>query len=133
MRFRIDAARARHDGRSDYFVAHLIARGSWWWGRVVAVMNAEFRETWKVAPRAHPGDGLLDVLDADLSIGQRMAARRRLVHGDHLPHPDIAVSRVGAIELTFDSPVALWFDAHRAGEATRVEVEVLPECVEVYL
>ena len=48
--------------------------GAWWRGRVVAAMNAEFLGPWDVAPRAHPGDGLLDVLDVSpaMSLADRL-------------------------------------------------------------
>ena len=60
------------DGRQHWFVAHLVARRSWWRGRVVAAMNAQWLGAWDVAPRAHPDDGLLDLLDGDLSLGDRL-------------------------------------------------------------
>jgi diacylglycerol kinase family enzyme len=62
-------------------------------------MNAEFLGAWTVAPRAHPGDGLLDVVDADLPFSERWEARRRLPYGTHVPHPRITVRRTATAEL----------------------------------
>ncbi len=66
------------DGRMHWFVAHLVARRSWWRGRVVAAMNAEFLGSWDVAPRSHPNDGRLDLFDVSMSTGDRWKARHRL-------------------------------------------------------
>ena len=67
-------------------------RGGWWHGPVIAVMNAEFVGDWDVAPRGHPNDGRVEVVEAnELSWRDRLAVRRRLPHGTHVPHPGIAV------------------------------------------
>ena len=42
MTFPIDVGAALLDGRLHWFVSHLIARRSWWRGRLVAVMNAQW-------------------------------------------------------------------------------------------
>ena len=91
----VDLGSVLLDGRQHWFVAHLVARRSWWRGRIVAAMNAEFLGDWDVAPRAHPDDGVLDLFDvaASMSLTDRLAARRRLPAGGHLPHPAIAASR----------------------------------------
>ena len=59
---RVDA-----DGRRLTAVAHVVARGGgpWWRGPIVAVMNADRLGRWDVAPRAHPNDGRLDVVEVD--------------------------------------------------------------------
>ncbi len=38
-------------------------------------MNAQFLGRWDVAPRGHPNDGRLDVLDADLPLDERLQVR----------------------------------------------------------
>ena len=80
MQLPVDLGAVLVDGRLHWFVAHLVARRGWWRGRVVAAMNAQFLGPWDVAPKGHPDDGRLDVLDADLPLGQRWSARRRLRH-----------------------------------------------------
>jgi YegS C-terminal NAD kinase beta sandwich-like domain len=119
------------DGRQHWFVAHLVARRSWWRGRIVAAMNAEFLGPWDVAPRAHPGDGVLDVLDvaAAMSLGDRWRARRRLGSGSHLPHPAIAVSRRPAVQIELDRPTPVWLDGERVGEARRLSIRVEPDAL----
>jgi diacylglycerol kinase family enzyme len=112
------------DGRHHWFVAHLVVRRSWWQGRVVAVMNAEWIGRWDVAPKAHPNDGLLDVLDGDLSIDDRLKARRRLPTGTHVPHPGIAQSRVAALQVELDRPTPVWLDGERVAVARTLSIRV---------
>ena len=52
MTFQVDVGAALLDGRLHWFVAHLIARRSWWRGRLVAVMNAEWLGAWDLGPRS---------------------------------------------------------------------------------
>ncbi|MYJ81311.1 MAG: hypothetical protein F4046_05745, partial [Acidimicrobiaceae bacterium] len=56
-RFEVDVGAALVDGRLHWFVAHLVARRSWWRGRVLVAANASFIGRWNAAPRSHPGDG----------------------------------------------------------------------------
>lgn len=48
-----------------------------------------------IFPRAHPNDGLLDVLeiDSEISLRQRLVAWHKARIGVHLPHPQLHVSR----------------------------------------
>lgn len=127
--FPLDLGVAEIDGERHWFVAHLVARRSWWRGRVVAVMNAEWLGQWDVAPRAHPNDGLLDVVDADLHLGDRVEARRRLPAGTHVPHPDVAMSRRSHVELRFERPVNIWLDGERVGRTRAVDVSVVADAI----
>jgi hypothetical protein len=127
----IDVAEADVDGRAHVFLAHVVARRSWWTGRVWAAMNAEWLGDWDVAPRAHPGDGLLDTLDVSMSLRDRRKARRRLATGTHVPHPAIAQQRRGHAEVTFDSAMGIWIDGLRVGDATSLAVRVTGEVIDV--
>ncbi|HEX9258793.1 MAG TPA: hypothetical protein VF855_04595, partial [Acidimicrobiales bacterium] len=110
QRLPVDLGSVLVDGRQHWFVAHLVARRGWWWGRLVAVMNAQFLGRWDVAPQSHPNDGRLDVVDADLRLGDRWKAWRRLPAGLHVPHPAIRVQRVSALQLEFDRPMDVYLD-----------------------
>ena len=126
VRLPVDLGSVLVDGRQHWFVAHLVARRGWWRGRIVAAMNAEFLGPWDVAPRAHPGDGLLDVLDVApaMSPTDRWAARSRLRTGRHMPHPSIAVSRRAAVQVDLDGPTPVWLDGERIGDTRRLSVRV---------
>ena len=127
----VDLGSVLIDGRQHWFVAHLVARRSWWTGRVVTAMNAEFLGSWDVAPRSHPNDGRLDVLDvrASMSLRDRLTARRRLPTGGHVPHPAIEARRVPAVQLEFDRPTPVWLDGERVAQARRLSVRVEPDAL----
>lgn len=130
---RVDAGAALVDGRLCWFVAHLVARRSWWRGRVLVVANAAFMGPNNVAPRAHPGDGRLDVLDTELRLGARIRAKSRLAAGAHVPHPDIAQRRVAAAQFDLDPALDVHGDGLRLGRAAAVSVRVEPAALEVWL
>ena len=128
----VDVAHVVLDDLTEHwFVAHLVARHAWWRGRVVAVMNAAYIGSWNIAPRAHPGDGLLDMLDADLSLSDRGKARTRLPLGTHVPHPAIRVSRLRVVDFELDRLTPIWLDGERVGRAHHVHVEVVPDALVV--
>ena len=99
--------------------------------RVVAVMNAQFLGNWDVAPRSHPADGRLEVLDAQLSLSERMQARRRLPTGTHLPHPAIATRSVRAWQTDLDPGTEVWLDGVALGRARHLSVRVEPDSLVV--
>lgn len=104
-------------------------RGGWLRGRVVVVMNAEFIGDWDVAPRGHPNDGRVEVLElgAALGVRQRLAAHRRVRTGTHVPHPLITTRSIRRGSWTFERPVAVFVDGVDAGTAQRVELDVIPD------
>lgn len=123
----IDLGAVLLDGRLHWFVAHLVVRRSWLRGRVVAVMNAQWIGRWDVAPRSHPNDGLLDVFDGDLSLDDRLKARRRIPSGTHVPHPKITERRVKALQLELDRPTPVWLDGERVGAARTLSIRLEPD------
>lgn len=125
----VDLGSVLLDGRLHWFVAHLVARRGWLRGRIVAAMNAQYLGAWDLAPRGHPNDGRLDVLDADMPVGQRLLARKRLVSGTHVPHPDIQQRRVTAIQLELDRPTPVRLDGEVVGEARNLSVRVEPDAL----
>ncbi len=109
------------------FVAHVIARRGLWRGPLVAVMNAAFLGAWNVAPKAHPGDGKFDVLEADLSLSDRLKARRRLPSGTHVPHPGISESRGAEFSFKLDNPLDLWVDNKNMGRVDSFSVKMIAD------
>ena len=129
----VDVGEVLLDGRVRFFVAHAVVSGrSLWRGPVVAVMNAQFRGRWDVAPRSHPGDGLLDVLevDAGMGLGDRWKAWRRLGSGTHLPHPAIAVRRVAALQLDVGG-LRVELDGVRQPAAEALSIRLRPDALQV--
>ena len=129
QRMPIDLGTVLVDGRLELFVAHLVVRRPLWQGPFVVAMNAEFLGRWKFAPRAHPGDGLLDVLEGSLGLDDRLRARRRLRTGDHVPHPGIRQRRVAAAQFDVPRGASVWLDGERIGRAGRLSVRVEPDAL----
>jgi len=131
MTFPCDLGAVLLDGRLHWFVASLVARGPWWRGRAWLAMNAAWLNRWNVAPRAHPNDGLLDIFDARVPAGQRLAVRRRLPLGAHLPHPSIAERRAKAVQTKLDRPLPVWLDGIPVGKVRDVSVRVEPDALTI--
>ncbi len=134
-RFHIDLLRVTSDVGAHVAIAHVIARRrSWWHGPIAAAFNVDRLGNWDAAPRAHPGDGLLDVIEvgAEMSFRDRWQARRRLPTGTHVPHPTITTRRARAVSWTFDAPRRLWVDGERCGFVRSLEVVVEPGAATVH-
>jgi YegS C-terminal NAD kinase beta sandwich-like domain len=130
-RLTVDVGSVLIDGRLHWFVAHLIARRSWLRGPLLGVFNAEWLGEWDVAPRAHPGDGLLEVVEVTMSAGDRLKARRRLPTGTHLPHPGIEVRRADAVQRDIPKGHSVWLDGERLGPAGAVSIRVEPDALRI--
>lgn len=125
----VDVVRVESEGERAWFVSHLVARRSWWRGRLVAAVNGQYLGAWDVAPRAHPGDGRVDVLtvDAGMRLRDRLQARRRLEHGLHLPHPAIDVRQQRATTIALQAGSRIWLDGIFWRRASEVSVTVEPD------
>lgn len=130
-RYPMDLGHVEFDGEERIFVAHVIARRRWWRGRAVAVMNAQWFGAWDLGPKSHPNDGLLDISDGSLSLGDRIKARRRLATGTHVPHPGISTKRTATRSFTFDHPLTLWIDGIKVGSCRTMSVRVEPDAFTV--
>lgn len=130
--FPIDLGEVLADGGLHVFVAHLVARNRWWTRSVVA-MNAQWLGGWNLGPRAHPDDGLLDVYQARLGLGELAKVRSRARHGAHLPHPAIRERRVGALQVDLEQPLGLWLDGQRLGgePVRRLTIRLRPDALRV--
>ncbi len=118
------------DGRPHWFVSHLIARHSWWKGRVVAVMNSQWVGDWDVAPRSHPNDGMLHVFDSDLSLNDRLKARSRLRTGTHVPHKGIVEKRITHCQIALGKPTPVWLDGVEVAMAARhLTIRIEPDAL----
>lgn len=129
MRLPIDVMRVRLDGRDEVLgIAHVLI------GRMrarpnVAIMNAAFVGQRNVAPRAHPGDGQLDVVHFELGLVDWLKASRRMPTGGHVPHPGIRVSRSDEVCIERDEPVHVRIDGGAATRAERIECTVWPDAI----
>jgi YegS C-terminal NAD kinase beta sandwich-like domain len=126
----IDAIRVDLDGGGEHLaIAHVIARRSWWRGPLIAAMNVDRLGAWNVAPRAHPNDGVFDVVEvsSSMSIRDRWTARTRLSTGTHLPHPAIATRRCTEASWDFDRPIRVWIDGVEVGSTSALSLALVPD------
>ncbi|MBK5224515.1 MAG: hypothetical protein JJE52_16890 [Acidimicrobiia bacterium] len=125
----VDLGSVLVDGRLHWFVAHLVVRHLWWQGRFVVAMNADHLGPMVLAPRAHPNDGLLDVVDGRLGVDDRLKARRLVRTGDHLPHPDISVRRTSATQVELDRSTPVRIDGITIGTARTLSLRIEPDAL----
>ncbi len=130
-RFSVDVGAVLLDGRLFWFSAHLTARRRGWAGEALVAMNAAWRGNWNLGPKAHPGDGLLDVSHGRLSAGDRLRARRRVGTGDHLPHPNILHRRTGAFQTVLERPLMVELDGQPVQRAANLSIRVEPAALTV--
>ena len=119
------------DGRLHWFVAHVVARRGWWRGRAWVAMNAAYVGPWDLGPRAHPGDGLLDITDASVPVGERLKVRARLAHGAHLPHPALRTQRARAAQVVLERSLPVRLDGEVVGRFRSISVRVEPDALQV--
>jgi len=117
------------DGSSHIAVAHAVVGNLRLSARAVALMNAAFIGTRNIAPRAHPGDGKVDVIELTLSAGDRIKAWRRMTTASHLPHPGISVARRAHGEIEFSRATAVRVDGVAVGRTSRLRYQVMPEAI----
>lgn len=135
----IDLIAVAVDGRRLTAVAHVVVRRrgrlGWWRGSVFAVLNVDHVGSWDAAPRAHPNDGWLDVVEVaqSMSVRTRWQAWQRVRTGDHVPHPDITTRRIRSEALSFDGQVGVWVDGVDCGTVATLDVEIVPDAAEIYV
>jgi hypothetical protein len=138
-RLALDVMHVEAAGFSGVAVAHVLARlpgrRGWWRGPLAVVANVDHVGAWDVAPRAHPGDGRLDLVEvaATMPVRARWQAWRRLPTGTHVPHPAISVRRVHRADLTFPHPLGLFVDGVPRGRATALSVWLESDGVDVFV
>ena len=129
----VDLGTALIDGHIYWFASHLIVRTRIWTGRTWIVANASHYGNWNIAPRAHPGDGLLDILDLNLTFSDRLKARSRVQAGNHVPHPDIHYQRRPKAQIEMKKETDVWIDGIKITKASQISVRVEPDALRVML
>ena len=129
---RVTLGDAEDDSADRWFVAHLEAHGGTRWRGPTAVhMNAAFIGDANLGPRAHPGDGLLDLTSGQLTLRDRRRAAARAGSGTHLPHPGLTTARRPTVESRFTRPVRVWLDGVEVGRTTRIRSEIVPDAITI--
>ena len=128
MHLPIDVIEVRIDETLTWFVSRLIARDRRRHRWLVA-MNSQFEGVYQLGPRAHPGDGLVDVFQATLALSELAKVAKRARHGAHLPHPDVTERRAAHHLITLDRALPVWLDGERVARGTTVELTVLADAM----
>ncbi len=130
-RLTVDLGSVLVDGRLHWFVAHLVVRRGWLRGPLFGAFNAQWLGPWDVAPRAHPGDGQLEVVEVTMSTSDRLKARRRLPLGTHVPHPGIRIRRAEAVQHDVPKGHGVWLDGERLGPAKALSIRLEPDALRI--
>lgn len=142
--FEIDLVRGVGVGRDGtevalLAVAHVVGlpvsrrRGveALWRGPSFVAANAAFLGEANIGPRAHPGDGLLDVSWGELPRRDLRAARSRMRTGSHLPHPAIEERRASSWSAPEGTRYIVLCDGVKVGELREIRLTVEPDAVVV--
>lgn len=98
--------------------------------RYVCISNAGIVKGRNLAPRAHPNDGVLDVLEIsqDISFRNRLQAYKRASTGTHIPHPDIRTNRHSECEyFNHGGNEVLRLDHAKIPSWQSIHITVLPD------
>lgn len=130
--YEVTISRAKHT-TTTLAVSSVVVGSAWrpaWW-----LASGGFLGSLNVAPDSHPNDGRADALawsDATAwstsDLRRLLAIRRRMRRGDHLPHPDLEMSRGATVRWQAQgSPRRVVVDGRSHGRADAVAVTVRPD------
>jgi hypothetical protein len=132
-----------HDGcdRSDIAVGSVLIGRRSWLGDLCIVSNCGYLGTREVLSKAHPNDGLMDVLTVRSSMPfmQRLQAWRRISTSSHLPHPDISTKQTADFSWPLEGDEALTkgtrlvIDGEALGLVKSVRMQVIPDAITLYV
>lgn len=107
-------------------------RGTWLRGPITVISCAQFLRGMDIAPRGHPNDGKVEVLefDASISVRERFRMLQRLRTGDHLPHPSIRVRHVATLDLNLRGCAVI--DGISHGRCTLRHLRVIPDAITLW-
>ena len=118
------------DGKIFWFSSHVFV-GEKLAKEQVLISNVAHYGKMNVAPKAHPGDGKLDVLKINLSVTQKIKALKRSASGDHLPHPRIKYERVKAAQLDLGKKKSVEIDGQKIGKFSDISFRLEEQALSV--
>ncbi|MBL89175.1 MAG: hypothetical protein CL517_02725 [Actinobacteria bacterium] len=118
------------DGKIFWFSSHVLI-GKKFFGEMILISNVAYYGKMNVAPKAHPGDGRLDVLKIDLNFGQKLKALRRAASGTHVPHPGIRYERVKAEQFDLPKNSCVRIDGQKVGNFSNVSFRIEEQALKV--
>ena len=127
----VDLGSVRVCGKSVYFASHCSIRKHRFSSKGAFVMNAQWHKTRRVAVRAHPSDGKLDIVFSDLSLSQFWFAVQKSKSGSHVPHPDIRVKKIQDHTLIYPHPMRIYADGVFVGIDSTIELGIAHRAIKV--
>jgi hypothetical protein len=127
--------------RDDIAVGSVLIGRRSWLGDVYIVSNCGYLGTRELLSKAHPNDGVMDVLTVSslMPFMQRLQAWRRIPTSSHLPHPDISTKQT----VVFSWPMVgdesrskgarLVIDGEALGLVKSVRMQVIPDAITLYV
>ncbi len=118
----------------------LIGRRSWV-GDLCIISNSGYLGTKELLSKAHPNDGVMDVLTVSSSMPfmQRLQAWRRIPTANHLPHPNISTKQIERFSWPLDGNnsiskrTRLVVDGEALGLVQSVRMQVIPDAITLYV
>ena len=120
--------------RRRCFIGRAFVSEKLFFGRTIAVLNSSFVGNRDWAPKAHPNDGKLDLveLDSSMKVRQRLTALKLMKSGSHLPHPQIRYRQLSEYEYATEDSASLSIEGVRMGSIRHCLFRVLPDAVNLY-
>lgn len=127
--------------RDDIAVGSVLIGRRSWLGDLCIVSNCGYLGTTELLSKAHPNDGVMDVLTVSSSMPfmQRLQAWRRIPTSSHLPHPDISTKQKERFSWPLEgneSPLKrtrLVIDGEALGLVESVRMQVIPDAITLYI
>ncbi|MCH1489374.1 MAG: hypothetical protein L7T83_03040 [Ilumatobacteraceae bacterium] len=106
-----------------------------WRGRIVVATNCGEYAGVTPCPRAHPNDGMFDVLevDASMTLLQRRLAWKKAKSGSHLPHPSLSVRSGDKFCLIVEPNERIIVDGVDFKFAGEVELRAVADAGEIFI
>jgi hypothetical protein len=127
--------------RDDIAVGSVLIGRRSWLGDVYIVSNCGYLGTRELLSKAHPNDGVMDVLVVSslMPFMQRLQAWRRVPTSSHLPHPDISTKQTERFSWPIVGDEArskgarLVIDGESLGLVKSVRMQVIPDAITLYV
>lgn len=115
-------------------IRHTCLFGGMLRGRSIFISNSQYWNGRVLAPKGHPNDGRIQLLEMSdsMSIRQRFQTFLRLQSGTHLPHPDIHVQHLSR-QVDMGLKGVVFADGRRLGRMCLESFEVIPDGAVVWV
>ncbi|TSA51591.1 MAG: hypothetical protein D4R44_07725 [Actinobacteria bacterium] len=112
---------------------NVVLRNALWRKELIVVSNSGFVNNRDALPKAHPNDGLLDILTVspNMSLRQRCVAMRRAKQGSHLPHPQMIASQNSTFRWSGPA-LRMYADDVRINGVVWMQCDILPDALTIH-